>query len=86
MGEMLSGSEIEKIVRRAVRDELADAGLRLHDEDHQDEARLDFLFLRRIRTAYSGAASKIGGAVILSIASGALWLVWVGFQSVWQSR
>lgn len=86
MNEMLTGPEIEKIVRHAVREELADAGLRLHDEDHQDEARLDFLFLRRIRTAYSGAASKVGGAVILSLTTGAIWLLWAGIQTLWPPK
>lgn len=76
-----SEAELTKIVREAVREELADAGLRVHDEQHQDEARADFLFIRRLRGAYNSLASKVGSAIIIAIASGVLWLIWVGWQS-----
>jgi hypothetical protein len=72
--------QIEAVVRRAVREEIADAGLRLDDAAHQDEAREDFRFLRRMRKAIDGAASKVGMAVILAITSGLIYLVVQGFK------
>ena len=38
-------------IRTALRNELADAGLRLDNAKHQDLAREDFRFLRRLRSA-----------------------------------
>jgi hypothetical protein len=29
-----------------------------------------------------GATSKVGGAVLLAIVSGVLWLLWIGFQAI----
>ena len=82
MTQMLSAGEIEAIVRKAVRDELASSGLRVDTPDHQEEALEDFRFLRKFRRAFDGAASKIGGAVILAIVSGFIWLIWLGFQAI----
>ncbi|WP_157038033.1 MULTISPECIES: hypothetical protein [Chelativorans] len=52
------------------------------DAKLQDEAREDFRFLRRLRLAMDGATSKVGGAVLLAIVSGVLWLLWIGFQAI----
>ena len=76
-----SESQLKKIIREAVREELADAGLRLHDADHQDEARADFLFLRRLRGAYHNLASKIGTTILLTLLAGLMGLVWIGLLS-----
>ena len=76
-----SETQLKQIIREAVREELADAGLRLHDEDHQDEARADFLFLRRLRGAYHNLANKIGTTILLTLLAGLMGLVWIGFQS-----
>jgi len=83
---VMTSDELEKLIRRAVRDELSDAGLRLDDAKLQDEAREDFRFLRRLRQAVNGAASKVGGAVLLAIVSGVLWLLWTGFQAIFPNR
>lgn len=81
MTHVLSAEQLEQIVRKAVRDEFAAFGLRLDTPDHQDEAGEDFRFLRRLRLTYAGTTSKIGGAVVLAIVSGVLWLIWAGAQA-----
>lgn len=54
-------------IRAAMREELADAGLRLDGADHQDEAREDFRFLRWLRRLKDGIANKIGNAIITAV-------------------
>lgn len=76
----MTDDELVAVVRRAVRDELSDAGLRLDDSTHQDEAREDFRFLRKMRQSTYGMASKIGLAVILAMLSGIGWLIYQGFK------
>jgi hypothetical protein len=71
-------------IREAMREELADAGLRLDGADHQDEARRDFMFLRAFRRATNGAAAKIGWLVIAAFAGGIIWLVNAGLN-VWRA-
>lgn len=83
---MLYAEEIEAIVRGAVRDEFEAVGLRVDDSDHQDEARSDFNFLRKLRKAVDGTASKVGSAIILALVSGLLWLLWVGIQAAFPSK
>lgn len=77
----LNADELKKLIREAVREELFAAGLRIENPDHQDEARKDFTFLRRLRQGVDGAAGKIGSAVILAIVSGALFLLGLGAHS-----
>ena len=62
-------------LRQLFREELGNAGLRVDEADHVDEARKDFSFLRSLRKGVSGAASKIGWAVILAIISAVLLIV-----------
>jgi hypothetical protein len=69
-----------KQLRLVFREELADAGLRLDDGDHQEEAREDFRFLRRMRRSADGVSAKVGLAVILAIVSGVVWLITQGVQ------
>ena len=76
-------AQLTAAIRAAVREELADAGLRLDDSDHQDAAKEDFRFLRRLRIGLDGVASKIGWAIIAAIISGMLWLVNSGLD-VWR--
>lgn len=83
MSDALSSEQlqqIEAVVRRAVREEISDAGLRLDDAAHQDEAREDFRFLRRMRKAIDGIASKVGVAVIMAILGGVFWLFTAGLN------
>ncbi|KQU96423.1 hypothetical protein [Devosia sp. Root105] len=66
-------------IRTAFREELADAGLRLDDASHQDEAREDFRFLRRFRLRWDGAAAKIGNAVLAALLVVAGGIIATGF-------
>jgi len=77
--------QLENIIRSSVREELNDAGLRLDGADHQDEAKEDFRFIRRLRKRVDGAASKVGMAVILAITSGVIWLVMQGLN-LWKGQ
>jgi len=70
--------QIEAVVRLAVREEIAEAGLRLDGPDHVDSAREDFRFLRKLRTGVDGLAAKIGWMVIAAIIGGLIWLVTLG--------
>ena len=77
-------AQLTDAIRAAVREELAtDAGLRLDDSDHQDAAKEDFRFLRRLRIGIDGVAAKIGWAIIAAIISGMLWLLNSGLN-VWR--
>lgn len=68
-------------IRAAMREELADAGLRLDDAKHQDEAREDFRFLRRLRRGLDGYSSKIGWLVIAAILGVVFSLVTLGIEA-----
>jgi len=70
-------------LRTAMREELADAGLRLDSADHQDDARRDFMFLRTLRKGVNGTAAKIGWLVIAAVFGGIIWLVNSGLN-VWK--
>lgn len=81
MTETLNPAQLQQItnaVRAAVREELADAGLRLDDSDHQDEAREDFRFIRRLRRGVNGMAAKVGWVCIAAVLSGLLYFVTLG--------
>lgn len=78
----MTDDELTKLLRKAVRDELNDAGLRLDDADHQYEARADFMFLRKMRLSFDGASRKVGATVLVAIVSGLLWLIWQGFKII----
>lgn len=54
----------------AIRAELKDAGLRLDGDVNQLAAGADFTFLRKMRTIFESASSKIGGAIVLAIVMG----------------
>lgn len=79
--EFFSASQLAQIalvVKEAVREELADSGLRLDGADHVDEAREDFRFLRRMRKGIDGTAAKVGWVVIAALLSGVIWLITAG--------
>lgn len=82
----MTPEEFEELIRRAVREELNEAGLRLDGADHQYEARADFMFLRKLRQSVNGASSKIGATVLVALVSGLLWLIWYGLQAVLPNR
>lgn len=76
-------AQLRRVVREAVAEEMADIGLRVDSSDHQDAAREDLRFLRRMRTSVDGAASKVGWLVIAALASGLVYLVSLGIN-VWR--
>lgn len=78
----MTEDELSALMRSAVRAEFSAAGLRVDEPEDQDEAKEDFRFLRRVRRGIDGASGKIGGALILALVSGFLWLVWTGFQAL----
>lgn len=71
-------------IRAAFREELADAGLRLDEPDHIDEARRDFMFLRSLRRGVNGTAGKIGWMVIAAGIGAVMWLVNSGLN-LWKA-
>lgn len=68
-------------LRAVMVDVLGDAGLRLDEAEHEDEAREDFRFLRRFRKAFDGASTQIGGALLMALIGIAAIIVGLGF---WQ--
>lgn len=76
-------AQLTDAIRSAVREELADAGLRLDGADHQDDARRDFMFIRSLRKAVNGTAAKVGWAIIAALISAVFWLVNSGLD-VWR--
>jgi hypothetical protein len=79
-------TEIRAEVREAVRAEFSAAGMRVDAPADVDEARRDFMFLRRLRGWVDGTASKVGGAIILALVSGIVWLIVAGAQAFFQSK
>ncbi|CDP50720.1 hypothetical protein [Paradevosia shaoguanensis] len=84
MSDSFSQEQLNQL-RQVMREELADAGLRLDGPDHQDAAREDFRFLRRLRTGIDGIASKIGWVIILAVVSGVMWVFQLGLQ-LWKGQ
>lgn len=72
-------AQLTDAIRHAVREELADAGLRLDGEAHQDAAKEDFRFLRNLRKTWDGAVSKVGNAVLLAFVAVGGTIVGLGF-------
>jgi len=82
----LTEDELEDLIRSAVRAEFSAAGMRVDAPSDVDEARKDFLFLRRFRGWVDGTASKVGGAIILAIVSGIVWLIVAGAQAFFSAK
>lgn len=57
-------AQIKSVMRDVLREELSSAGLRMDSQDHKDDAREDFRFLRRIRTFADAFARGIGMWII----------------------
>jgi len=66
-------------IKTAMHEVMADVGLRVESDDHQDEARADFRFLRNLRHGWDGTASKIGNAVLAAVIVVASGIVATGF-------
>jgi hypothetical protein len=71
-------------LRAVMVDVLGDAGLRLDEAEHEDEARRDFMFLRSLRKGVNGTAAKIGWLVIAAVCGAVIWLVNSGLN-VWRA-
>ncbi|WP_192248431.1 hypothetical protein [Mesorhizobium caraganae] len=69
-----------------MREEFSAAGMRVDAPADVDEARRDFMFLRRLRGWVDGTASKIGGAIILALVSGIVWLIVAGAHAFFQAK
>jgi len=82
----MTEDELVHVVRMAVREEFSAAGMRVDAPADVDEARKDFLFLRRFRGWVDGTASKVGGAIILAIVSGIVWLIVAGAQAFFSAK
>lgn len=79
-GKTFTPEQIAQL-RAVMREEWADAGLRVDDAGHQDEAREDFRFLRRLRLTWDGSTQKVGTAVLTALIGVALIIFGSGF---WQ--
>lgn len=77
----MTEDELSELIRSAVRAEFSAVGLRIEAPVDQDEAREDFRLLRRIRKGIDGASSKIGGAILVALVSGLLWLIYLGVHA-----
>jgi hypothetical protein len=76
----LSVEQFQAMLRKTVREELHDAGLRIDSETHQDAAREDFRFLRKLRVSAEATSSKVGMAVILVVSGGIITALWSGLK------
>lgn len=68
-------------IRTVFREELADAGLRLDGPDHQDAAKEDFRFVRRLRLGMEGMSAKIGWAIIAAVLGGVIFIFDLGIKA-----
>lgn len=78
--------EEQATIREAIREELKDAGLSLGDKEDNKAAADDFRFLRSIRVKFESASAKVGGAVILAVVGGFVWLVVEAGKMFWAQR
>jgi hypothetical protein len=60
-------AQLALVVKEAIREEFADAGLRLDDQTQQDEAREDFRFVRKLRKSWDGTVMKVGNSVLIAV-------------------
>jgi hypothetical protein len=77
---------VKRAMGPAIRAELKDAGLRLDGDANQVAASADFAFVRKFRLMFEGASSKIGGAIILAVVSGIVWLIVIGTQAFFSAK
>lgn len=79
-GSSFSPQQLEQL-RALMAEAFGNAGLRIDEDEHVDEARRDFMFLRSLRKGLNGTASKIGWAVILAGVGAAMWLFTTGINA-----
>lgn len=78
MSDEFTPTQIQQL-RLVLREELADAGLRIDGPEHVDDAREDFRFLRRLRENWDGASKKVGNTILGAIVSLLLAVLGAGF-------
>ncbi len=78
---VLSRDELRELVREVLDERQELVGLPAASPDDRGELKQDALFVRRLRKAMDGAASKIGYAVILGIATIIGGLIATGFST-----
>lgn len=72
--------QLRLAIKEAVHEEFADTGIRLDSPEQQDEARADFLFIRKMRRGVNGMVSKIGWAIIVAVVSGFIFIITQGLN------
>lgn len=72
--------QLDTVVRKAVREEMGDAGLRLESPAEQDEARRDFMWVRATRLGINGIAGKVGWLVIAAVLGAVFFIVQLGLN------
>jgi hypothetical protein len=77
-----SKDELEAIISKAVRKELAAVGLRIDSADGQEAVRDDLRFARRMRQSVESAASRIGMTILAALIGGALLALWEGLKLI----
>lgn len=60
-------AQLRLAIKEGVEEAFADAGLRIDEGTHQDEAREDFRFVRRLRKTWDGAVVKTGTFILLGL-------------------
>jgi hypothetical protein len=82
----ISKVELAAIVRTAIREELHAVGLRADDANQVDEARKDFLLMRRMRTFTGSLANKIVLTLVVALVGGLATIVGLGVQAWLQQK
>ena len=78
-------AQLKLAMKEVMREDMADAGLRLDGADHVDEARRDYMFLRSLRKGVNGTAAKIGWFFIAAVLGAIVWLV-NGGLNMWKGN
>ena len=78
-------AQLKLAMKEVMREDMADAGLRLDGADHVDEARRDYMFLRSLRKGVDGTAAKIGWFFIAAVLGAIVFLVNGGLQ-MWKGN
>jgi hypothetical protein len=82
----ISKADLATIVRHAIREELHAVGLRADGADQVDEARKDFLFMRRMRTFTESLSNKIALTLVVALVGGLATIVGLGVQAWVQQK
>ncbi|MEO6395903.1 MAG: hypothetical protein ABIO40_08330 [Devosia sp.] len=81
----LQMAQLKLILKEAINEAFADAGLRIDSGDHQDEAREDFRFVRRLRRIWDSGVTRTGTIVLTAIVGVAVTILGMGLAQ-WINR